>query len=104
MAQLSQKAPSDLLRIDTYIQRKYNCDGWWVAIQVDHAVLTFGNRVESLLNEIDDKTKMQKYILDGLLKPAPTLPTKKQVTRIPRNHHLLAPKPKRKQNVVAGNG
>lgn len=74
------------------MKRKYAVDGWWTAIQIDHAVMMFGSKVESLLNEYDSKGK-QKYKLENLLRKPSEPIADRQVTRLPRNSGLVSPKP-----------
>lgn len=92
MAQQSHKAPSDLLRIDEYVRRKHGHDGWWVAVQVDHAVLAAGSRIEDLLNEYDEEGR-PKHTLKGLLKKPGRRQGRPQVSRLPRSSVLIRPKP-----------
>jgi hypothetical protein len=96
MAQQTQQAPSKLLKVNQWVKQHYGHDGWWTCIQVDHAVMMFGSKVESLLNDFDKKGK-PKHKLDDLLRK-PTEPViSQQVTRLPRNSSMVSEKPTRKQ-------
>jgi hypothetical protein len=96
MAQQTQQAPSKLLKVNQWVKRKYGHDGWWTAIQVDHAVMMFGSKVESLLNDFDKKGE-PKHKLETLLKKPSEPIASKQVTQLSRNSGIVSPKPKRKK-------
>lgn len=96
MAQQTQQPPSKLLKVNQWVKRKYGVDGWWTCIQIDHAVMMFGSRVDSLLAEIDGKGK-SKYKLDNLLKKPSASLQDKPVTQLSRNSGMVSPKPVEKR-------
>jgi hypothetical protein len=97
MAQQTQQAPSKLLKVNQWVKRKYGHDGWWTCIQVDHAVMMFGSKVESLLNEFHPKTGKPVHKLDALLHKSTEPVISQQVTRLSRNNSMVSQKPARKQ-------
>lgn len=68
--QAGMGAPSQILRLNDWVEHEFGLDGWWTTYQFDSAVTFWGNWVEAKLNE-RDKNHQPVYTLDMLISDNP---------------------------------
>ena len=56
--------PSEYLRVEEYVNRKYGLDGWWTCVQVDDAIYSVGRYIESKTTGFDKNNKPKPSVSD----------------------------------------